>query len=283
MKFAPAILALALLGACAGPKALPSPTLGLPTATILAGKVSYLDQFRLELPFVLCIQNPLPRALTVDSLEARLGSGELGLSTVEIEGKAQVIAAGSGADIPFSILVDLRKADLSLATRDRSRLDWKLDARLKLRTREGETLNLSLPAQGSLALIQEPLFRISSIVIDQDILVKTAMRLVLEIENPNDFPLRLTDFSYKLYGEGKTWALGNNQDGLDIQALASVSRDLGFEMNFADMDRRLFDLVAKQRLVNYRLTGEARLETGLEGLPYFVARFDREGKSEVRK
>lgn len=278
----PAILLLAaLLLACAGrPQALaPSPEPAPPQATITAGPAVYLDQFRIELPLVLRVDNPGPGSLVVESLKGRLSSGQAALAEAELEGQALVVAAFSRASFPFSILIDLRKASLGPGPD----LDWTLVSRLRLGRGGAGSIELSPGAAGRLALIREPSFAITYIVIEQDILVETAMRLVMEIDNPNAFPVELRSFTYRLYGEGKTWASGTSPETLMIPASGSMTKEIGFTMNFADMDRRLFDLVARQRLVSYRLTGEARIETGLAALPAFVAAFDRSGRSEVRK
>lgn len=254
-----------------------------PTASIKAGQAVYLDQFRIELPFVLELENPGPGPLVVDSLKTCLTAEAGLLAGTEIEGQAWVAGGGSTAAFAFRVLIDLRKPGLVDSLQGKPDLGWRLEARLRLVPEKGGGHDLSLGAEGTLALIRAPSFSITYIVIEQDILVETAMRLVLEIENPNAFPLSLRSFAYKLYGEGKTWASGTSPEVLTIPASGSARKEIGFTMNFADMDRRLFDLVARQRLVSYRLTGEARIETGIPALPDFLTAFDRSGKSEVRK
>jgi hypothetical protein len=121
----------------------------------------------------------------------------------------------------------------------------------------------------------------------RDLLVTTDLRLGLEIENPNPFPLALESLSWKLWGEGKPWT-GDRTEGaegwpLPIAAGAKAQRWLEFEMNFADSDRKLFDLVANLRTVRYRLLGEALISTGIPGVPPFVTRFDRSGSCAVER
>lgn len=144
-------------------------------------------------------------------------------------------------------------------------------------------------------LVRDPIFRITSIRIMRDLLVTTELRLGLEIENPNDFPLVLDSFSWRFWAEGRPWASGEavgcasagglpgGAGSLAIPARGKAERRLDFEMNFADRDRRLFDLVARLSSVSYRLFGEARLSTGEAGLPAFGSRFDESGSCPVER
>jgi hypothetical protein len=148
-------------------------------------------------------------------------------------------------------------------------------------------------------VVRDPVFRITSIRIMRDLLVTTELRLGLEIENPNDFPLALDSFSWRFWAEGKPWASGEASGSyasgsyasgapsggaeLLIPARGKAERKLDFEMNFADRDRKLFDLVARLSSVSYRLFGEARLSTGESVLPSFSSRFDESGSCPVER
>ncbi len=98
--------------------------------------------------------------------------------------------------------------------------------------------------------VREPVFRIESVTIERDLLVTTKLSLSLAVDNPNDFPIELSSLSYEFYGEGDLWTEGSSEDAetapeRSVPARASLERKLSFTMNFANMDRRLFDLVAK--------------------------------------
>ncbi len=281
-----AALALAMgLAGCASRKVPPAPPLLLPevSASISAGEASYLDQFSLSLPFTLSVANPGPGPVAAEIEETWLSLGGGAPALLRTGEAGTRVAAGSTGSLALALPVDLRKAEEAGKEGEGSLRAWAVEVVLGLRPEGGPYRRQRLAIQGSLALVREPSFSITYIVIEQDILVETAMRLVLEIGNPNAFPLTLSSFAYRLYGEGKTWASGTSPEALSIPALGSAKKEIGFTMNFADMDRRLFDLVAKQRLVNYRLAGEARIETEIPALPAFVTVFDQSGRSEVRK
>ena len=146
------------------------------------------------------------------------------------------------------------------------------------------------PPPAPAKVVRDPVFHIRSIRILRDLLVTTELRLDLEIENPNDFPLSLDSFSWRFWAEGRPWASGDSCGGntgdeayIVIPAHEKAERKLDFEMNFADRDRRLFDLVARLSAVSYRVFGEARLSTAEPGLPPFTSRFDESGSCAVER
>ena len=280
---AAALVGLALLADCATRKPtapLPEPA---PSAKIEAASAITLDQYRLRLPFILVLRNPRSAALRIESDDYALyvEGAEAGKLAYR---ETRTVEAGEASSIALEFPVDIRDLSPTVSgSAGPAEAAWRIQARVGLRTSDGAFLELAAEGQGSFPIVREPLFRIRSVRIERDLLVTTNLRLALEIENPNAFPIELRSFSYDFFGEGKIWADGGNDEALAVPAKGSVERGLGFTMNFADMDRKLFDLVAKLQVVRYRLSGEARIATGLEYLPAFVTRFDREGNCAVER
>ena len=135
--------------------------------------------------------------------------------------------------------------------------------------------------------LREPRFRVSSIRILRDRLVTTELLLGFEVENPNDFPLALESCSWSLEAEGKPWvkgSLGGDEEApIVAPAGATIVRELEVELNFADSDRRLFDLIARLGSVRYRLRGEALLSADGAAHRTLAARFDVEGSCAVER
>jgi LEA14-like dessication related protein len=131
--------------------------------------------------------------------------------------------------------------------------------------------------------IREPEFTITAIAIMQAELINTRFRVNLRIDNPNVFPVDLSSFGYELYGAGRFWAGGREDDVLHIPAQGSAETRLFLMMNFINMKRSLLDEVIALRQVRYRFTGEAEVGTGVSWLPRFRMGFDRSGDSAVYK
>jgi LEA14-like dessication related protein len=143
----------------------------------------------------------------------------------------------------------------------------------------GETIT----AAAEFPRIREPEFTITAIAILQAELINTRFRVNLRIDNPNVFPVNLSSFGYELYGEGRFWADGREDDVLHIPARGSAETKLFLMMNFINMKRSLLDEVIALRQVRYRFTGEAEVGTGVSWLPQFRMGFDHTGDSAVYK
>jgi LEA14-like dessication related protein len=138
-----------------------------------------------------------------------------------------------------------------------------------------------LTADAAFPRIRAPEFSIASIAIVKAELVNTRFRVDLTIDNPNIFPVTLSSFDYELYGRGRFWARGREQDVLRVPAQGKAEARLHLEMNFIDMRRELLDEVIALGRVPYRFTGEALVDTGVPLLPRFKMDFDRSGASAV--
>ena len=277
------LVCLALLCGCATQRQEAPPAEPSPVVSLESGVAIRPDQFKLILPFVLTVINPrsgsirlesVDYALFVEGAEAARGSYR----------KSEEAEAGGSLSVPFELAVDTKGlGDGIYGSGGPPEALWRLETLVRIETSRGAVFELSHAAEGSFAIVREPGFRIRSVTIERDLLVTTKLAVDLEVDNPNVFPIDFSSLSYDFYGEGEIWADGRSDDAATVPARGSVERTLSFTMNFASMDRSLFDLVANLRVVRYRLKGEAKIATGLAYLPEFATRFDSEGDCEVRR
>jgi LEA14-like dessication related protein len=278
---ATALLALALLAGCATKKAAPpEPS---PAAIILPSAAIGVDQYKSRLPFVLELDNPRKGAVSLESFECSIYIE--GAYAGRIEGRnAIAVEAGGTASLPLEFLADARELDGTVAgSSGPATAAFRIEARLRLRGADGAPLSTSASAEGSFPIIREPRLRILSLKIERDILVTTNLRLEIEVYNPNAFPVELGSLAYDFYGEGKPWSGGKTERSLLVPARSEERLALAFELNFADRDRALLDLVANLKIVEYRLKGAGQVATGLAFLPGFRLEFDEEGSCQVER
>ncbi|MDR2418529.1 MAG: LEA type 2 family protein [Treponema sp.] len=135
--------------------------------------------------------------------------------------------------------------------------------------------------------IRVPEFQVTSIATIQADLINTRLRVEFRVNNPNPFPVDLSTFTYKLYGEGRFWAEGTRATPLHVSASSSATTQVELSMNFINMNRKLLDDILAMKEVNYRFTGESlvtlpRLNV-IEFNHPFRLPFDLNGKSVVIK
>ncbi len=282
-----ALLASAALSGCASrpPALVPEPRLSL-----AAWPAELLDQNRARLRFEAILRNPRAQALIIESSECELAfDGAVAPLAAKPVGPAAPatpgrIEAEGSASFAFECLVDLRDLGAAVIGPDGpAEISFSAAARLRLRSPEGSVFEPAAAASGSIPIVREPEIRITSLRVERDVLVTSNLRLGIEIRNPNAFPIELRRLSYAFYGEGRKWTAGSESEAFAVPARSSSEIGLVFEMNFADVDRRLFDLVAKLGTIGYRLSGSSRVVTGIEELPSFKLAFKLEGACPVER
>lgn len=129
----------------------------------------------------------------------------------------------------------------------------------------------------------EPILTIRSVVLVRHELVNVLLELILDVENPNPFPVEFHTVSYRFYGEGRMWGSGTLDRPMPIPAGGEAEVRLPVLLNFTETGRDLFDLVAKLQTVRYRLEGQARVGVPGPRLSEFPMRFDRAGSVRVER
>lgn len=225
---------------------------------------------------------PSGRIFDMDLLETNLRV-EGAQMAIALSGEGQE-PAGPASSLVLTFEVDTRSLDASVTgPGGPATAGYRLEGSVRASSRDGGTFVLPLAAEGNFDIIRDPIFRITSIRIERDLLVVTGLKLMLEIRNSNAFGVRLEGLDWELAGEGRFWAGGRSEEALDVPPAGTASRGIAFEMNFANMDRKLFDLVAKLREVRYRFSGKATIAAGHGGVPAFVAAFDEAGSCAVER
>jgi LEA14-like dessication related protein len=131
--------------------------------------------------------------------------------------------------------------------------------------------------------VLEPEFNVVSIAIIQADLINTKFEAVIRIDNPNEFAVSLSSLYYELYGNGRLWAEGRENNILQIPARSSCETEFYFTMNFIDMNRNLLDDIIAMRRVQYNFRGDAEVQPVINHLPPFYMSFNCSGLSEVKR
>jgi len=266
--------------------------------TLSAAPVRLLDQNRALLRLEARVRNPRQDALSIEAADCALAVEGAAVPLAAAALPAAPLAAGSGpaagpgsrvegggeAVIAFECVVRVDAlAETVRGPEGPAEAPWSAAARVLLRAPDGAVLEPVAAASGAIPIVREPELRITSLRIERDVLVTTNLRLGLVISNPNAFPVELGSVSYDFYGEDRMWASGGSDERTVVPAKGRIERGLRFTMNFADADRRLFDLVAQLKTVRCRLAGSASVETDLEAIPSFSLGFDLEGACPVEQ
>jgi LEA14-like dessication related protein len=266
----------------------------LPVLSILEIKAIAMDQHRSSLTVSVVIENPrrAPMVLSRPTLEysLRMDTGSHDLGSLQPVEDIQV-AAFSESTFELHFELDTRILDQDIT----GFVDLSI-AEVQASLAATATVQpdaAGLPSSGLIALvasseaqvplIREPDLRILAINLVKHELINVILEVVIEISNPNAFPLEFDHLAYDFYGEGRRWSRGQERKTLLIPPRGAASTKIPVMLNFTEMDRRVFDLVEKLQVINYRLGGTATVHTGLDFLPEFNMDFNRAGAVKVER
>lgn len=278
-------LTAAVLSSCATRLPVPGPRVEIGPV-----RTEALDQHRVRFSFEVRAANPGSRTLPGLSLDCLLELPD-GPAVFESSGPAGALPPGG----PFALapgeirtenyvrVLDFR--EFSEATGPGAdEIPWRIGAALSGPGPAGtpETLG-SASAEGTFPRVREPILTIRSIVLVRHELVNVLLELVLDVENPNAFPVEFSAVSYRFHGEGRKWASGSVERAVPVPARGKAEVRLPILLNFTETGRDLFDLVAKLRVVRFRLEGRATVSAPVPFLPEFRMDFDRSGAVQVER
>jgi LEA14-like dessication related protein len=265
------------------PQKAPVAVPGKPGAAIRFDRIEASGPNIITVRTLITVTNPRGAAAVVTLAKSRIfvndAELEAGWDFKADEGR---VGANSSVELKAAYTLHLKNLSPPL-DKSAEALNIRVTADLGFVWDGGSRSTARASAQAAIPHIREPSFEIVNIAIMQAELINTRFRVKVRISNPNPFPVKLSDFSYELYGQGRFWADGDEKDIYEIPEKGQAEEDLFLLMNFIEMRRDILDKVIAMDRVKYQFKGYAQIETGIEYLPSFTTIFDLKGESDVVK
>jgi len=270
--------AILLLGCATRPKAVEEGIL----FELGSVETQALDPYRIRFSFTLSAENRGKRAY--GSLSAYYALSFSGVPAASGSEELPALRPGESWEARLERTVDIRDFWEEIPGREElPDLSWALEAEFRETGEAGGLPLRTARAEGTCTRVREPELAIKSIILVKHELINVLLELVLDVRNPNAFPLDFDSASYQFYGEGRRWSKGSAERPATIPARGTAEVRLPLLLNFTETGRDLFDLVAKLKVVRYRLSGEAEIATPLAFLPEFRMVFDKSGAVQVER
>lgn len=109
------------------------------------------------------------------------------------------------------------------------------------------------------------------------------LRLALEVQNPNAWSAALKRLQYNFVVNGQQWLTGNLQKTVNLQQKGKQVLELPIHLNFLEMGRSLYNLLTNPGALEYKLTGQAALNSSIDLLGDFNLPINQSGKVELIK
>ncbi|MBT8130284.1 MAG: LEA type 2 family protein [Gammaproteobacteria bacterium] len=273
------LLAVCLLAACAE-LSRHAETIK-PTARLTDTRLANISFEQADLVFDLAVQNQNPFAINLAGLEYDLKIENRSLiSGVTAQGLKIKPAATSTVQLPVTLkFADLKKLPGELWQQDK--FSYQLDSRFIVDLPVIGNYAIPVAKQGELPVPRLPRVSLKDVTVGNLSLSSADLVARVEIENPNAFDLVFTDFDYRLKINRQDWGHGSIKDNVTVPEKGRSTIDIPVKLDMLSMGRTVYQVLAERQALEYQLSGEATLDTGLELLRNFRMPLDVEGKASL--
>jgi len=253
-----------------------------PTAEITGARLANIDFNQADIIFELAVDNKNPVAINLAGLDYDFKVENQSL----ISGVSnQAIQLKANSSSPVQLPVTLKFDDLKKLPGE----IWKKD---KVAYDLNTTVNVMLPVIGKYAVPiskkgELPVPRIPNIQLKDIKLNKlsfTAADVIaqVEIDNPNNFSLGIKNFDYQLNINQKNWGKGNITKAGTIPKKGKGIIEIPLKLDLMSMGTAMFSMLQSKAPLEYQLTGNATVDTGIELLRNYRLPLNISGKVPVQ-
>jgi len=253
-----------------------------PTAKVTGVRLVNINFEQVDFIFNLAVENKNPVSLKLAGLDYDLKIENHSLVSGTT---AQAIKIKANSTSTVQLPITLKFDDLK-------KLPGKLWNKDKITYQLLSKFNINLPMIGNYAIPVEkkgefPVPKIPDIQI-RDVNVKnigfTTAELVarIEINNPNDFDIGVSNFNYQLNINQKNWGQGKINNNINIPKKGKGIVEVPLKLNIFSVGKSAYDLVVNKEQVEYQLKGNATINTALELLKTYDMPLDISGTTSLR-
>lgn len=237
----------------------------------------------LDLAFDVKINNPNPMAATLAGFDYDFLIEGASFLKGDQNQQMRIEAAGeSMLEVPLTLTFnDLYKTFQALKDQDSSA--YKIDLGLTFNLPILGNTRIPVSKQGTLPMVKLPAIKVGSLKLKKLSLTTADLELNLNVDNANAFSLLLNKLNYNLAINGQNWATGTTQQQLQITKKGASSIAIPVSLNLFEMGKTVYNLIAGNTNLNYRLTGDLDLKSSLPLLGQVNLPIDQAGQLNILK
>lgn len=253
-----------------------------PTAKLTGTRLANINFEQVDLVFDLAVENKNPVSLNLAGLDYELKIENQSLVSGTT---AQAIKLKANSTSPVQLPITLKFNDLKNLPGEL----WKKD---KIAYQLISQFNVDLPVIGNYAIPvtnkgELPVPKIPDIKI-KDVKVKnlsfTSADLIAQVEvsNPNDFDLGLSNLNYQLTVNQQNWGQGKINQNSSIPKKGKGLVEIPVKLNILSAGKSAYNALVNKAPMEYQLTGNVTLDTGLDLLKKQNIPLDIKGMTSIR-
>ena len=252
-----------------------------PTAKLTGTRLANIDFNQADLVFDLAIDNQNPVAIDLAGLNYDLKIGNQSLiSGVTAKGLRVDPVSTSTVQLPVTLKFDdLKKLPGEIWKKDH--FNYQLDTEFIVNLPVIGEYPVPVTKWGELPVPKIPGIRLKNVKIKKLSFKAADLVARVEINNPNAFDLGLSDLNYQLQINQQKWASGKVKQVNPIPKKAAGTVDIPISLDLLSAGRAAYTILMDRQPVDYRLSGDVTLDTGIEMLRNFKLPMDISGKTTL--
>lgn len=248
-----------------------------PTARLSGTRLANINFEQADLVFDLAIENQNPIAINLAGLNYDLKIEEQtlvsGVSAEDVEIKP---VSTSAVQLPISLKFDeLKKLPGKIWQQDY--FAYQLDTEFVVDLPVIGHYTIPVSQSGELPVPKLPAVRLANLQLKSLNLMVAEIVAQVEIDNPNAFDLAFSDFNYQLNINQQPWGQGSVNKGSRIPKKQKGVVAIPFTLNIASLGQAAYRLLMDRQPLQYQLTGEMTLDTGIEMMEALTIPIDDRG------
>jgi LEA14-like dessication related protein len=252
-----------------------------PTAKMTGSRLTGIDFEKADLVFDLAVENPNPVAINVAGLnyDLKIENHSL-ISGVTARGAEIKPASTSTVQIPVSLKFDdLKKLPGEIWKQDR--FGYRLDSEFVVDLPVIGNYAIPVSKQGELPVPKLPAIKLKDIQVKHLSLAAAEVVARVEVENPNDFDLGFSDLNYQLKINQQSWGEGKISQDRSVPKKGKSTIDIPVKLNLMTMGQTAYQLLSKKQPMEYNLTGDMTVDTGIEMFSNYKMPLNINGKATL--
>lgn len=253
-----------------------------PTAKVTGMQLTNINFDQVDLVFDLAVknENPVPLKLAGMNYELKIENQSLvsGVSDQAIKIKAN---STSAVQLPITLkFSDLKNLSSELWGKDK--VSYQLLSQFNVKLPVIGNYVIPVSKEGELPVPKVPEIKLKDVKVKNVSFVSAKLVARVEVGNPNDFDLALSNINYQLNINQRNWGKGAIKNSVNIPKHGKAIVEIPLKVNFLSAGKSVYDVVINRKPINYRLRGNATINTELDLLKNVNMPLDISGSTSLQ-
>lgn len=250
-----------------------------PTAKLLGTRLTKIDFNQVNLVLDLAVTNKNPFSIPLAGLDYdfKIGGNSL-VSGVTGQGLKIKKSSTSKVTLPVTLKFDdLKKIPGELWKKDQ--FSYQLDTSINIKLPIIGLYSIPFSKTGTLPIPKLPHIQIKGLNVSELSLTTAKIVAEIEVDNPNNFDLGLSDFNYRLDINQKTWGEGTSSKPGSIPKKDKGTIQIPVQLDLVNMGKTAYQLLSSGDNLDFQLLGGITLDTGIDLLRQYKMPLNLKGRT----